>query len=78
MKELLNLIITNLVGNPEDVQITEMEGENSSIYEVRVHREDLGKVIGKQGRTAKSIRTILNAAASRQGKRALMEIIDQE
>ena len=63
MKELLELIAKSLVDQPEEVEVTEIEGEQTTVLELRVSREDLGKVIGKQGRTARSIRTILASAA---------------
>ncbi len=76
MKELLELIAKALVDNPDDVSVQEVEGERFMILELRVHADDMGKVIGKQGRIAKSIRTVISAAAIRQDKRVDVKIID--
>ena len=78
MKELVKAIVEPLVDHPDEIDIREVEGEseNSTVIELRVNESDLGKVIGKQGRTAKAIRTILNAASVRKGKRITLEIID--
>ncbi len=76
MKELIELIIKGIVDNPDKVEINEVIGEKSSIYEVRVDSDDIGKVIGRQGRNIKSIRTIVNAAAQKDDKRVVVEIVD--
>ena len=76
MKELLELIAKALVDQPDDVLVTEIEGEQTTVLELRVAREDLGKVIGKQGRTARSIRTILAAAGMKLRKRVVLEILE--
>ena len=76
MKELIELIVKGIVDNPDKVEINEIIGEKSSIYEVRVDSDDIGKVIGRQGRNIKSIRTIVNAAAQKDDKRAVIEIVD--
>ena len=76
MKELIELIIKGIVDNPDKVEINEVIGEKSSIYEVRVDSDDIGKVIGRQGRNIKSIRTIVNAAAQKDDKRVVIEIVD--
>ncbi len=76
MKELIKYISQSLVDNPEKVEVTEVIGEQTSVIELRVAKEDLGKVIGKQGRTAKAIRTILSAASAKIHKRAVLEIIE--
>ena len=76
MKELLELIAKSLVDRPEDVEVTEVEGEQTTVLELKVAREDLGKVIGKQGRTARSIRTILSSAGMKLKKRVVFEIIE--
>ena len=76
MKELIELIIKGIVDNPDKVEINEVIGEKSSIYEVRVDSDDIGKVIGRQGRNIKSIRTIVNAAAQKDDKRVVLEIVD--
>ena len=76
LKELVTYIAQALVDKPEDVRITEVEGEHTTVLELRVAKEDLGKVIGKQGRTARAIRTILAAASSKAKKRAVLEILE--
>lgn len=76
MKELIEYIVKALVDNPDKVTVNEIAGEKSIIFELRVGEGDLGKVIGKEGRTAKSIRTIITAAAMKQGKRTVIEIIE--
>jgi predicted RNA-binding protein YlqC (UPF0109 family) len=76
MKELLVLIAKALVDNPEEVSVSEVGGEQTTILELRVAQEDLGKVIGKQGRTARAIRTILSAAGMKLRKRFHLEIIE--
>ncbi len=76
MKALIEYIAQSLVDNPDQVAVKELEGEKTTVYELRVGPGDLGKVIGKRGRTARSIRTILNAAATKAGKRAMLEILE--
>jgi uncharacterized protein len=76
MKEFIEFIAKHLVDKPEDVNVTEIDGERTIVYELRVNDGDLGKVIGKRGNTAKSIRTLLNAASARSGKRAVLEILE--
>lgn len=76
MKELIKFISQALVDNPDKVEVTEVIGEQTSVIELRVAKEDLGKVIGKQGRTAKAIRTILSAASAKLNKRSVLEIIE--
>ncbi|NIQ92085.1 MAG: KH domain-containing protein [Deltaproteobacteria bacterium] len=76
LKELIEMIAKALVDYPEQVEVTELEGEQTSVIELRVAKEDLGKVIGKQGRTARSMRTILSAASTKIRKRAVLEIIE--
>ncbi len=76
MKELVELIAKSLVDNPDQVKVSELDGEQSSIIELRVAPEDVGKVIGKQGRNAQAIRTILGAAGMKIKKRLSMEIIE--
>lgn len=75
MKELLLIIAKSLVDNPDDVTVTEVEGEQSIILELRVAQEDMGKVIGKQGRIAKAIRTVVKSASAREQKRVVVEIL---
>ena len=76
MKELIEYIAKLLVDNPEEVSVTELEGEQTSVIELKVAKEDLGKVIGKQGRTARAMRTILSAASTKIRKRSVLEIIE--
>ena len=76
MKELIEFVARALVDNPEAVQVREVEGEQTSVLELKVAKEDLGKVIGKQGRTARAMRTILSAASTKIRKRAVLEIIE--
>ncbi len=76
MKELVKFIAQALVDNPDQVQVNEIEGEQTSVIELRVAKEDLGKVIGKQGRTARAMRTILSAASTKIRKRSVLEILE--
>jgi len=76
MKDLISVIAKALVDFPEQVEIQEIEGEKTTVLELRVAKEDLGKVIGKQGKTARAMRTILNANATKLKKRAVLEIIE--
>jgi predicted RNA-binding protein YlqC (UPF0109 family) len=75
VKELVETIAKSLVDNPDKVQVNEVHGEQSIIVELRVAPEDMGKVIGKQGRIAKAIRTVVKAAAVKENKRVVVEII---
>ena len=76
MKELIEYIAKLLVDNPEEVSVTELEGEQTSVIELKVAKEDLGKVIGKEGRTARAMRTILGAASMKLKKRSVLEILE--
>lgn len=76
MKELVELMAKALVDSPEQVKVAEIEGEKTSVIELSVAKDDLGKVIGKQGRTARAMRTILSAASTKVKKRAVLEIIE--
>ena len=76
MKELLLYMAKNLVDHPESVTVTEIEGEDGKILELRVAEGDMGKVIGRQGRIAKEIRTIIKTVAQRTGERVTVEIMD--
>ncbi|VEN73897.1 conserved hypothetical protein [Candidatus Desulfarcum epimagneticum] len=76
MKDLIAYIAKALVDNPEEVVVSEIEGNQTSVIELQVAKEDLGKIIGKQGRTARSIRTILGAASAKIKKRSVLEIIE--
>ncbi|WP_366921633.1 KH domain-containing protein [Metallumcola ferriviriculae] len=75
MRELVVLLAKALVDNPEAVEVNEIEGEKSVILELKVAPDDMGKVIGKQGRIAKAIRTVAKAAAAKEGKRVVVEIL---
>lgn len=76
MKELIENIAKALVDKPEDVAVAEVEGERTTVYELRVAQSDLGKVIGKQGKTARAMRTLLGAAGTKLGKRCVLEILE--
>ncbi len=76
MRELVETIAKALVDDVDSVRVSEVEGENVTVIELRVAQSDLGKVIGKQGRTARAMRTILNAYATKLKKRAVLEIIE--
>ncbi|MCE1247706.1 MAG: KH domain-containing protein [Firmicutes bacterium] len=75
MKDLLEYLAKSLVDKPDDVEVSLVEGERSVILELRVSPDDMGKVIGKQGRIAQALRTIVKAAAVKDGKRVMIEII---
>ena len=75
LKELIEYMAKALVDDPEQVQVEEIEGTSATIYELRVGAEDMGRVIGKQGRVANAMRTLLRAAAARQGRRVTLEIV---
>jgi predicted RNA-binding protein YlqC (UPF0109 family) len=76
LKDLVTYIFKALVDNPDKVEVTEIAGDKSIIYELRVGEGDLGKVIGKEGRTARAVRTIITAAAMKLGKRTVLEILE--
>jgi len=76
MKELVEYIARALVDHPDDVSVRVVEGERTKVLELKVHPEDMGQVIGKQGRTAKAIRTLLSAAATKDNLRAVLEIVE--
>jgi predicted RNA-binding protein YlqC (UPF0109 family) len=76
MKELLLYIAQNLVENPDDVTVTEKEADAETVYELRVAQSDMGKIIGRQGKVAKEIRTLMRSVAQRQGKRIRIDIVD--
>jgi len=77
VRELVEFLAKSLVDNPDQVQVKEVEGERFVVLELTVASEDMGKVIGKQGRIAKAIRTVVKAAATREGKKVVVEIIQQ-
>ena len=75
--ELIKSIASSLVDKPEEVEIHEVTGATTTVYELKVAQEDLGKIIGKQGKTAKAMRTLLGAAAAKDKRRAVLEIVEQ-
>ena len=76
LKDLIEFVSKALVDVPEEVSVTEIQGEETTVVELKVNKSDLGKVIGKQGRTARALRTILNAASTKLDKRSSLEIIE--
>ena len=76
MKELIEYIAKSLVDNPEEVSVTELEGEQTTVIELKVAKEDMGKIIGKQGKTAMAMRTILGGASAKMKKRSFLEILE--
>ena len=76
MKDLINYIAQALVDHPEQVSVNEVEGNQTSVLELKVAKEDIGQVIGKQGRTARAMRTILNAASAKIKKHSVLEIVE--
>ncbi|MBN2407578.1 MAG: KH domain-containing protein [Elusimicrobia bacterium] len=76
MKDLVIEIVKNIVDHPDEVNAREVEGEQTTIIEISTNAEDIGKVIGKKGRTIKAVRTLVNAAAVRKGKRVSVEIVE--
>lgn len=77
MKDLVQYLARSLVNNPDAVEVDETASDEGSLLKLKVAKEDLGRIIGKQGRTAKSIRTLLNAAASRSNRRVVLEIVEE-
>lgn len=78
MKELVQYLARSIVNQPDAVEVTETQNDDASVFELKVAKEDLGRIIGKQGRTAKSLRTILTAAAARVDRKVVLEIIDEQ
>ncbi|MEG1610052.1 MAG: KH domain-containing protein [Bilophila sp.] len=76
MKDFVEFVARGLVDEPDEVQVSEVEGEQGTVLELRVAKEDLGKVIGKQGRTARALRTLLGAASSKARKRVMLDIVE--
>ena len=76
MKDLIGYIAQALVDHPEQVEVTEVEGDQTTVLELKVAKEDIGKVIGKQGRTARAMRTILSATSAKIKKRTVLEIVE--
>ena len=76
LAKLIEIIAKSLVDKPDEVNVNEVVGENTTVLELKVAKDDLGKIIGKQGRTARSIRTVLNGASTKLKKRTVLEIIE--
>ena len=76
MKELIEYVVKALVDHPDELRLTEIEGERTIVFELRCHPEDVGKVIGKNGKTVGAIRTLLSTVASRQNRRARLEVVE--
>ena len=76
MKDLSEYVVKALVDHPDDLRIAEIEGERTIVFELRCHPEDVGKVIGKSGKTVGAIRTLLSTVAARQNKRAMLEVVE--
>ncbi len=76
MKELVEYLARQLVSDPDSVEVIETQGDTATVLELKVAKDDLGRIIGKQGRTAKAIRTIINAAASRTNRKVILEIVE--
>jgi hypothetical protein len=76
VKDFIEFIARALVDHPDQVVVSEIEGERTTVYELRVYQDDLGKVIGRKGQTAKAIRTLISAVSAKKGKRALLEILE--
>ncbi|MDZ7261079.1 MAG: KH domain-containing protein [candidate division KSB1 bacterium] len=76
MKEFIEFIVKHLVDKPEEVKVTSIDGERTVVYELRVGQGDMGKVIGRRGQTARSLRILLAAASAKQGKRSVLEILE--
>ncbi len=76
MKEFVEFVVKALVDHPEEVDVREVDGERVVVFELRLNQTDIGKIIGKSGRTITAIRTLLTSAAAKQGKRAMLEIIE--
>jgi uncharacterized protein len=76
MKELVEYIVRALVDHPNDVRLTELDGERTVVFELRCHPNDIGKVIGKNGKTVSAVRTLLSTAAAKQGRRAMLEVVE--
>ena len=76
MQELIEYVVKTLVDHPEDIRISAIEGERTIVFELRCHPEDVGKVIGKSGKTVGAIRTLLSTVAARQNRRAMLEVVE--
>lgn len=78
MKHLIEVILKSIVDFPENVEVTQIDGESTIVFEVRVRKDDLGKVIGKKGRTINAIRTLVNATAAKTSMRAMLELVEED
>ena len=78
MKDFLDYVVRSLVDKPEEVEIKAIDGEKATVYELRLAKADIGKVIGKNGRTIQAIRTLLTGASAKQGRRAVVEIVEDD
>ena len=78
MKHLIEVIVKSIVDFPENVDVTQIDGESTIVFELRVRKEDVGKVIGKKGRTINAIRTLVNATAAKTSMRAMLEIVEED
>ncbi len=78
MKELIEYVVKAIVDFPENVNVTQIDGESTVVFELRVRQEDVGKVIGKKGRTINAIRTLVNATAAKANMRAMLEIVEED
>lgn len=78
MKDLIKVIVEHLVADPGAIELRETRGRSTTVYELRMAREDAGRVIGKNGRTIESIRTVLNAAASRTKQKVVLQVVDEQ
>ncbi|HHX98791.1 MAG TPA: KH domain-containing protein [Kiritimatiellia bacterium] len=76
MKELVEYVVRQLIDHPDELRLTEIEGARTVVYELRCHPEDVGKVIGKNGKTVGALRTLLSSVASKQNRRAMLEIVE--
>jgi predicted RNA-binding protein YlqC (UPF0109 family) len=76
MKELVEQIVRSLVDHPEDIRLTEVDGEKTQIIELRCNPDDLGKVIGKSGKTVGAVRTLISTIAAREGRKAILEVVE--
>lgn len=78
MKHLIEVIVKSVVDFPENVSVTQIDGESTIVFELRVRKEDFGKVIGKKGRTINAIRTLVNATAAKTNMRAMLELVEED
>lgn len=76
MKDLVQYVVRQLVDHPDEVKLTAVDGEKTAVYELRCHAEDIGKIIGKSGKTVGAIRTLLMTVAAKQGRRAVLEVVE--